>query len=461
MINSRLGLALAVAGAVVFSGCASGGGGGGGAAGDAPGENDYTRSAELYLTQAQSLGMPERYTDALNAAMNSIMDDSTNARGYFLAARAQVGLADYVAADTLFDVALELYPGYDQEIRVEREGAWINLFNEAIGPLDAGDNDEGIRLLEAAEVVFNRQRPEALINLGVTYNNAGRPDDAIAAYEAALEVIRGPAMEAADSATAVDWQSREQSVTMNMALLLSNSEQYDEAAAAYEAYLASNPSDMSALANLASVLSQAGQADSAQAIYDNLLSAQGLGMRDYFNIGAGLYNAEVYDQAAEAFRHIVDVAPENRDAVFNLAQSLYEGEDWETLIPIAEELVELDGYNYDSYLILSRALLMSGSGEAAQEVYTVGEGLAFQLANTQFQPRTDGASVVGEFVNKTLEPGTTVTIRVHFNGMDGAEIGTTDIRVDAPAQEAAELFRADFSSNEEVLGYYYEVIGPN
>ena len=460
MINSRLGVAWAAAGVLVFSGCASGGGGGGGADG-APGDNDYTRSAELFLTQAQSLGMPERYQQALDAAMNSIMEDSANARGYFLAARAQVGLADYVAADTLFDVALDLYPGYDQEIRVERETAWINLFNEAIGPLDAGDNEEGIRLLEAAEVVFHRQRPEALINLGVTYNNAGRPDDAIEAYRAALEVIRGPAMAAADSATAVDWQNREQSVTMNVALLLSNTERYDEAAAAYETYLESNPSDMSALANLASVLSEAGQADSAQAIYDNLLSAEGLGMRDYFNIGAGLYNAEVYGQAAEAFGHIVEVAPENRDAVFNLAQSLYEGEDWETLIPVAEQLVELDGYNYDSYLILSRALLMSGDGETAQEVYNVGEGLSFQLANSQLQPRTDGATLVGELVNKTLEAGTTVSIRVHFNGMDGAEIGTTEIRVDAPAQEAAEPFRVDFSSNEEVLGYYYEVTSPS
>ena len=218
---------------------------------------------------------------------------------------------------------------------------------------------------------------------------------------------------------------------------------------------------MSALANLASVLSQAGQVDSAQAIYDNLLSAQGLGMREYFNIGAGLYNAEVYDQAAEAFRHIVDVAPENRDALFNLAQSLYEGEDWETLIPIGEQLVELDGYNNDSYLILSRALLMSGDSEAAQDVYNVGEGLSFQLANSVLQPRTDGASVVGELVNRTLDPGTTVTIRVHFNGIDGAEIGTTDIRVDAPAQEATEPFRADFSADEEVLGYYYEVISPS
>ena len=459
MINSRFAIALAAAGVLVFSGCASGGGGGG--AGDgAPGDNDYTRSAELFLTQAQSLGMVERYQEALDAAMNSIMDDSANARGYFLAARAQVGLADYVAADTLFAIALELYPGYDSDIRVEREQGWINLFNEAIGPLDTENHEVGIRLLESAETIFNGRRPEALINLGVTYNNAGRPEDAIASYRRALEVLRGPAMADADSATAADWRQREQSVTMNLALLLSRSDRYDEAAAAYETYLASNLDDMSARASLASVLSESGQVDAAQAIYDDLLSATGLEMRDYFNIGAGLYNAEVYDQAAQAFGAIVEVAPENRDAVFNLAQSLYENEEWETLIPIAELLMELDGYNYDSYLILSRALLMSGNSDVAQEVYTTGEELSFRLSNSQLQPTGNGAIIVGDLVNKTLEAGTTVTIRVHFNGMDGAEIGTTDIRLTAPEPEAAEPFRVDFSSDEDVLGYYFEVISP-
>ena len=459
MIMSRLGVTLATAGALVLSGCASGGGGGGGDG--APGDNEYTRSAELFLTQAASLGMVERYQQALDAAMNSIMDDSANARGYFLAARAQVGLSDFAAADTLFVMALERYPGYDEEIRVERESAWINLFNEAIGPLDAGDDAEGIRLLEQAEVIFNGQRPEALINLGVTYNSAGRTEDAIAAYGSALEVIRGPAMERADSATAANWQEREQSVTFNLAALLSGAERYDESAAAYEAYLASNPADMSALANLASVLSQAGQADSAQAIYDNLLAGQGLGTRDYFNIGVGLYQAQVYDRAAEAFREIIAIAPENRDALFNLAQSLFEGEEWEELVPIGQQLLELDGYNPDSYTILGQALVRTEQEQEAVRILQTREDLSFQLTYSQLQPRSGGATVTGELLNKTLEPGTTVTIRVHFSGLDGAEIGTTDIRVQAPEADVAQPFQADFSSNEEVLGYYYEVVSPN
>lgn len=461
MIMSRLGVTLAAAGTLIFSGCASGGGGGGGGGDGAPGDNEYTRSAELFLTQAQSLGMVERYQEALDAAMNSIMDDSANARGYFLAGRAQVGLSDYVAADTLFVMALERYSGYDQDVRIEREQTWINLFNEAIIPLDAGDNEEGIRLLELAEVIFAGRRPEALINLGVSYNGAGRTEDAINAYGAALDVIRGPAMEAADSATAANWREREQSVTFNLATLLSGAERYDESAAEYERYLAGNPADMSALANLASVLSQGGMVDSAQAIYDNLLAGTGLGARDYFNIGVGLYQAEVYDRAADAFREIVAIAPDNRDAVFNLAQSLFEGEVWEELVPVGQQLMELDGYNPDSYTILGQALVRTEQEQEAVRILQGREDLSFQLVGSVLQPRGDGARVAGEFHNMSLEPGTTVTIRVHFNGLDGAEIGTTDIRITAPDTDVAQPFQADFSSNEEVLGYYYEVVSPN
>lgn len=473
MNKSSIGLSLAVGTALTLSGCASGGGGGGGGEeGNPPRENDDTRSAELFLTQAETLGDPSRFQEALNAALVAILGDSTNSLGYFQAGRAQVGLGDYVAADTLFETALELYPGYEQDIRIERESAWIELFNAAIGPLDANENEEGIRILEAAEVMFPVQRPEALINLAVTYNKIGRVDDAIDAFGTALSVIRGPRMAEADSATAASWAESEMNVSFNRAMLLGQQERYDEAIGEYENFLEGNPGDVAALSSLASVLSEAGMPDSAQAIYDNLLSGEDLGMRELFNIGVGLYGAaseatdpdaglELYGRAAEAFRQVAEVAPENRDALFNLAQSLYEAGNWDELIPIARQLLELDGYNPDSYTILAQGLVETDQSQEAVEILQRREGLAFRLERSTLQPRAaGGGSVSGELVNTTLESGTVVTIRVHFNGDDGAEIGATDIRVTAPAQGSAELFRADFTSDESVLGYYYEIVSP-
>ncbi len=463
MNRSRFGLSLAVAAALTLSGCASGGGGGGGGGeeGNPPRENDDTRSAELFLTQAETLGDPARFQDALGAAMAAIMEDSTNSLGYFQAGRAQIGLGDHVAADTLLEMAMELYPAYEQDVRIQRESAWIALFNMAIDPLDTGDSDAGIGYLEAAEVIFPGQRPEALINLAVTYNQVGRVEDAIEAFGRALAIIRGPRMQEADSVTAASWAESEMNVSFNRAMLLSQVERYDEAIAEYEVFLEGNPGDVSALSSLASVLSEAGMADSAQAIYDNLLSGAELGMRELFNVGVGLYGAHVYDRAAEAFRQVAEVAPENRDAVFNLAQSLYESGNWDELIPVARELVELDGYNPDSYTILAQGLVETDQSQEAVQVLQTREGLAFRIEDSSLAPRTSGGGAVsGQLVNNTLNPGTVVTIRVHFNGEDGAEIGAIDIRVTAPEQGAAELFRADLTSEESALGYYYEVVSP-
>ncbi len=429
--------------------------------GGVPGENELTRTAELYLTQAQTLGMPERYGEALDAALNAIANDSANAMAFFLAGRAQLGLGDYAAADTLLDRALALYPGYEQDIRVERESTWIDLFNEAIGPLDVGDHEAGIMLLEEAEMIFPMQRPEALINLGVSYNNAGRVDDAIDAYAAALEVLRGGDEAMVDSATAADWSSRIASVTSNRAMLLANAERYEEAEATWREYLAENPTDIPARSSLAGVLSLADQPEEAQAIYDELLGmAEELGLREYMNIGIGLYQAEVFDRAAAAFAEIAGVAPENRDAVFNWAQSLYEAEAWEELVPVARQLVELDEWNKDGYTILARALLDAGTSEEATEIYNRGEELPFNITGSQLQPGGGGATIFGELINNSLPPGGEITIRVHFNGMDGADIGTTEIRVAIPDQDMAQAFRGEFSSDEEVMGYYYEVLNP-
>ncbi len=463
MTKLRFGLPLAAAVAVVATACASGSGGGGAAEeGNPPRDNGHTRSAELFLTQAQTLGDPARYNDAMDAASNSILEEPTNPRGYFQAARAQIGLEDYVAADTLFDKAMELYPAYAEEVRIERENAWIAMFNRSIEPMNAGNPEEGLRFLEMAETIFPRRRPEALINLGVGYSNVNRNDDAIEAFGAALELIRNPTLEGADSATVATWAEQESSVAFNRAQLLSQSERYDEAAAEYHAYLESNPGDISALSNLAAIMSSAGQPDSAQAIYDHLLNQDGLEPRDYFNIGVGLYGAEVFDRAAEAFREVAEVGPENRDAVYNYAQSLFEAEQWEVLLDVGRNLVELDGYNSSSYAILARALINTGDEQEAVRVLQMGEDLAFNLESSQLQPRSaGGGSVTADLINKSLDAGTTVTVRVHFISDDGVTVGSTDVRIDAPDPDVAQSFRADLTSEENILGFYFEVISPN
>lgn len=459
MKNARFGLPL-VLGTLVSTACASGSGGGGEFdEGNPPRDNTHTRNAELYLTQAEALGDTDRYVEALASATNSIMEEPMNPQGYYQAGRAQLGMEDYVAADTLFDKALELYPPYSEDVRIEREGAWISMYNQSIESLNAGDNEAGVRFLEMAEVIFPGERPEALINLGVSYNGLGRLDDAIDAFGAALAIIRAPYRETVDSATQAGWAANESAVSNNRARLLSQDGRHDEAAAEYEALLERHPGDVSALSSLAAVISEAGQPDSAQAIYTHLLTQPGLGARDYFNIGVGLYTAEVYDQAAEAFRIVAEVGPENRDALYNYAQSLHEAEDWEPLLAVGRELIDLDGYNSASYAILARALINTGDEQGGVRILQSGADLPFILEGALEPRSTGGGSLTGYLTNQSLEPGMTVDIRVHFIAEDGANIGFTDARVTVPDQDVAQEFRADFTSEEGLLGFYFEVIG--
>lgn len=433
-------------------------------AGFAPSDNTHTRTAQFALLQAGSAedGGEARYREALAAALTSISQEATNPMGYMLAGQAQVGLADYLAADTLFDEALELYPAYAEDIRIERESGWITIFNAALAPIDAGDYAEGIRMLEEAEVLYEKQRPEALMNLGLAYDRTGEPEKAVDAYGAALEIIRNPRAEGMDSAMVASWGEREAGVSFNRAQLLSRTERYDEAIVEYETYLANHPGDITAISSMASVLAMSGMPDSAQAVYDGLMAdADQLGMRELMNVGVGLYRAESYENAANAFRRVTEVAPDNRDAVSNLAQSLSDLEAWDELLEVGARLIELDGYNSYSYRLYAQALVNSGDEQEAVRVLEQGEALAFEfnIENTRLEPRSSGgATLAVELINKSLEPGTTVEVRVHFLGLDGAKIGEVDARAIAPDAGVATIFQADLTSGEAVLGYYLEVL---
>ena len=183
-----------------------------------------------------------------------------------------------------------------------------------------------------------------------------RTDEAIDAFQAALDVIRDPGLQerllTADSTMVRGWLGRETVVSFNRAQLLTGAERFDEAAAEYEVFLQSHPDNIEALSNMAAVLSAAGRVDDAQAIYDNLLAGANLGIRDYYNIGVGLYDNEDFANAAVAFGEVLKVSPQNRDALFNQVYSLYLAEDFEACVPVAMQLLDLDGFNRESHTTL-------------------------------------------------------------------------------------------------------------
>lgn len=466
MNRSRYVPTLLAACTLALGGCASGGGGGGGGggAGDGLTDNEYTRSAELFLTQAEAMGAVDRFAEALEAALGSIAEDPSNPVGYFQAARAQVGMGDYVAADSLFTTAVAMHPGYEREVEFLRDKAWREAFNAGLVPMDAGNNEQAIEMWEAAEIIYGGRYPRALMNLASMYGEVGRMDDAIDAYGKALEVLRDPAAAerlAADSAMMDEWAGFEKMVVTNRTVLLVQAERHMEAASDLAIYLESNPDDIEALSNRAAVLIAGGMPDSAQAIYDRLLSNEQLGAGGYYGIGVGLYNADDLEKAAEAFAKVVEISPQNREAVFMLAYTLQLADDFEACVPAAMNLIDLDRYHQANYRIIARCLAGTGDGQEGARYLQEMQNLDFSVIHAPLaQNPAGGGTVTAEFVNKSLAAGTMVTIRVHFNGDDGATVGTASLRVEAPEPGETTSFEAELTSDQQVIGYYFQIVPP-
>lgn len=474
----RLGLVLATFALFTSIGCAAGGGGGttapsspslpGGELleeGTPPRDNEHTRSADLFLTQAQSTTdeaeVQQRFQDALQAAQDGIAADPENPKSYYQAAQAMVGLGDYDGAAEMFEKAEEIHPRYVLETEAWRERGWVNAYNDAIIPMNNGDLEAAVVLFEQADDLYDA-RPEALLQLGSLYSQLDQPNEAIGAFRKAMEVLEETKeTQMADTAAAPIWEQHWEVATSGLGQTLTYAERYQEAADFYGDMLEENPNDVSVLGNLANALSQLEMPDSVQALYDQLLTRQDLGERELFNAGVGLYQIENYDQASEAFRRAAEMNPFNRDARLNLAQTLSIAEEFEALIPAARDLLEVDPRNALGWIFLARALSETEQTEEANQVFNEYQEIGYEISDMSLTPFPEGGtSISGVLQNTSLEPGTTVILRFHFGGFDGQEIGTLDVQIQAPEAEMSEVFQGDFFSDQQVSGYYYEVIAP-
>ncbi|MBI4521205.1 MAG: tetratricopeptide repeat protein [Gemmatimonadetes bacterium] len=477
-MNGRLGVALSLSLVLAAGACASAttaGGGGAAEAANEPRNNAFTRSATLFLAQANAASPETRsglYQQALNAATQSVQTEPENPMGWFMAAQAQAGLGNYEAADSAFDKAEELYPAYTQETAPERERAWIEAYNSAVGQLQQGNEQGSLEFFQRAALIYGG-RPEAHLNVGATQANMGNDSAAIDAFAEALDIIRTADRTGLDSATTAQWRENEEIAAFNMAQLLTRQTRYEEAAAAYRQYLQSDPDNIMAKTNLAVALMNLNQQAEAEAIYDELLSRSDMEERDFFVVGVGLFQVEAYERSADAFRRAVERNPQSRDSRYNLSQALYQIADslqradsvqargaWQALIPDARRVVECDPYNRNALLILAQSLARTGQTQEAVTILERHRDIPFSIENLDFRSDAEGGPTVrGSLINHTSQQGTPITLRFRFVGPNGQQIGTSDVTVRAPATDYDTPFEVQLQSTQQAAGYCYNVPG--
>ena len=466
----RYGLVLVTAIAMMAGGCASGGGSASSESVASQPErglpirdNSNTRNADLFLVQAMQeedeAQQQQRYQQALDAALAGITQTPENPKSYFQAGRAYIGLGDYAAADSMLTRTEEMRPAYASETVVYREQGWISLYNDAIEPLNSGRLEEAAALFELADRLF-RGRDEALLNLASIYSRLGDNQRAIDAYSAALVILEDSKEEMlADTTQPGLWDNHYGILTTGLAQVYVAQGRHQDAAGIYEEILAQDPENLMVLGNLATVLTQMEMGDSAQVLYDRILQRTDVSESDLFNAAVGLYQVENYEMAALSFARVLGLNPMHRDAALNLAQTLSIAEDYEGLIPAAQALAELDPRNSLAYIYQARAYSEGDRTEEANEIFREYQDFGYEISDLEVQPYEEGgAHFTGQLQNHTKDVGSTVTLRFHFGGEGGVEIGTLDVTITVPDAEAFEVFEAEFSSSVYVMGYRYEVL---
>lgn len=443
-------------GLVVGLGACASGGGGAGAAGpeaavDAPvdvtgqvslPDNQWTTTAQENLVIARlrvdnPAEQRQYYQDALDAALLSIQNEPQNARGYFLAGRAYVGLGDYIGADSVLATAVELYPEYEQQVEVVRENAWVMEYNAGVESLqDTAQVATGTAVENAvahfakADLIY-QGRPEARINLGRLYVQQDQPAKALEVFEGALAILTGPRPEDLTTEQLAQWDQWEEDVTL----------------------------------------------------YISQLSA---------NTAIAAFNAGNYELAVQGFRESLERNPYSRDMRYNLAQTLWllsqdlkeqmadaDGAQaaeleaeletiYQELIEVTNRLLEMDPYNRNALLLLYRGYQGLGQfveGARADEIQARAQALVQRYQELPFHitdllPTMGQGQVTlsGQLTNLTLQEGEPVTLRFTFLGQGGETLGTEDVTITAPAAQQAVAFEVAFQTDAAVTGWSYEVV---
>jgi len=477
----RYGLVLLMALGFGLTGCASGGGGGGGGGGasqgglaaimaqaegggERPRETPNTEAAEDALGDAEDAEDAAQaetlYRSALQSAELAIEEDPTNPLAYRLAGMAALGLEDYVQAGAYFDEATELRPIYDVELDELRESTWISLYQEASPYLEAGEYESAVDYFEGANALYAK-RPEAMITLGQLHAQLRNHDEAVEALDQAIAFLDSEhmaQMQAADSTVAAEWRSQIAELPLLRAQVLADAGRFEEAVGTYRQMVAENPDDLSLKQSLGAILMEIGEQEEAFQVYDQMLAMPDLPPNTLFAIGVGFYQGSDYDRAVNAFRQAAEGNPYDRDAVEMWARSLQLDSAYADIPPVAEQWIELDPNSQNAYLILAQAQNQLGDQAKTQAAVQAVEAMQVAVRDLQLSRFPDGGGAVsGSVVNKTLEPGSSVTMEFTFYDDAGNPIGTVTERVAVGEADMAEVVEVEFQSAEQVGGYRYEL----
>jgi Flp pilus assembly protein TadD len=245
--------------------------------------------------------------------------------------------------------------------------------------IDTSSSGSDGRRLEALEAAAASQPRDAatLMQLGVAYLEARRPEEAETAFRAAARLVRdspGPGLGIAASLAArgrsADAVAQLRKLLQafpssadawfNLGNFLRKDLQFDEAARCFRRVLALRPADEAACLNLGIALTLGGRFDEAEAALREFVALHGESADLLCNLGQALRYARRYDEAAQALRRAATLSAGHVGAAFNLALATSSLGDARSAEAMLRELLLREPAYAEAHAHLAELLLGTG-----------------------------------------------------------------------------------------------------
>lgn len=221
------------------------------------------------------------------------------------------------------------------------------LMLRAMARSRSGDDDGAVRDFEAAG--HHHPQPQAVYNnLGNHHQRAGRLDAAVAAYRKALRIVPGFA-----------------DAKLNLALTLSQGEDFAAARSAIQDVLAGDGNHTAVLNALGNLERRAGELDAARRAFDAALSVDPRAVLPLINRGALLRETGEIAASCADLRRACELAPDLAEAHAQSGHSLRTGLDMAGAERAYRQALALAPDNPEYHTDLAGLLTEAGQGDAA------------------------------------------------------------------------------------------------
>ena len=371
-------------------------------------------------------------------------------------------------------------------------------------------NGEPQGLTTLATVFFNMPPASYLPESTFKKQNPGLPDSAATAryeaavitrYDSAAKYFRLGIQAAADPR----FDKEKKDAMFNLGNAFYGAQHFDSAAAAYTDYLKVVPNDAQARARLADVLSVGGHKDSAMAMYRLIIqNADSAEPMSLFNAGVSIYNSAPplpdsakisaacrqkpraagqtllqrkqkcdregadsiarrdssavtnYQLAAQAFEAGLTRDPLNRDGLYNLTSSYLAMHLADKMLPMAQRLVVVDPMNRNAVRMLAQAWQLKKQGDSALYYVTISDSLLpVDVSVGSFGPTDQGATITGIVTNYHGKASVPLKLVFEFVNKTGTVVTTTTADIPAIDRNGTHAFQVQ-ATGAGIIAWRYK-----